>query len=124
MRGNRVSETGSGTIPASGNRLQELLVLLLGEQPVELALILEPELHEPAASGRILVDGARRTLELAVDLDDVARNGRVDLARSLHALDDGRLATLGDRLADGGKLHIDHVPELLLGVVGDPDHAG
>ena len=58
------------------------------------------QLQEPAATGRILVDRAGRRFELGVDLDDFAGDRRVDFARGLHALDDGGLGALRQRLAD------------------------
>src|SRR5918995_1261955 len=108
----------------SADRLHEVLVLLFRHEALELALILHADLEEPAAAGRILVDGAGRALEVAVDLDDLAGDRRVDLARGLDALDHGGLGALGDRLADGRKLDIDHIAELALRVVGDADDAG
>src|SRR5215213_6104721 len=61
----------------SAYRADIVLVLLLGHETFELALILDPDLHEPAAPGRILVHGAGRALEFAIDLDDLAGDRRI-----------------------------------------------
>jgi hypothetical protein len=98
--------------------------LLFRHKAIELGRVLQLELEEPALAGGVLVDGSRRCLEGAVGLDHVAGYGRIDLAGRLDALDHRRLVALGDGLPDIGQFHIDHVAELLLGVVGDADDPG
>ena len=61
------------------------------------------DLQEPALARRVLVDQRRaRPSELAVDLDDLAGDGRIDLARRLDAFDHRRLAALASVLPTSG----------------------
>src|SRR5437667_12663846 len=85
-----------------------------------LARIGELQENHPARV-RILVDGLRLVLEGGVDLEHLARHRGVELRHRLDRLDRAeRLARL-QLGADFRQLDIDHVPELLLRVIGDPD---
>src|SRR3954471_24874425 len=108
----------------SADRLHVVGVLLLAHEAVELGGVRKLQLEEPAAPRRLLVHGAGRPLERRIDRGDLARDRGIDLACRLDALDDRRLAALGDAFPDRRKLDIDDVAELALGVVGDADGAG
>ena len=90
-----------------------------------------------------LVQKVGRVLELAVDLDDLASNGRKDVGRSLDRLDGTNLLCGSGRVSSGslpqrvrvertscsnlgalgGELDVDDVAQRLGGVLGDADHA-
>ena len=79
---------------------------------------------ERVAAGRVLVHSAGGGFEIAVDLDDLAGNRRVDFARGLHALDDRGFIALCKRLADARQLDEDDIAELALSVIRNADDAG
>ena len=108
---------------ASIERRDESLIGGLIHQRIEFGGVGEHELQKPALSGRILIDEAGRLLQRVIDLDDLARRGRVDAARRLDAFDDGGLGALGDALAEKRQLDENDVAELRLGVIGDADDA-
>ena len=71
---------------------------------------------------RVGVDLGRVGGERLVDLGDLARDRRINLACRLDRFDDRRLLALLDPVADLGQLDIDDVAHLRLGIVGDADH--
>ena len=81
-------------------------------------LVRQLHLHHPAAAERVRVDLGRVVDERLVDLDDLARDGRVDVRGGLDGLDDAVGLAGGDLGADLGELDVDDVAELGLGRVG------
>ena len=79
------------------------------------------ELEEPALAFGAAIDQRRIVDQGLVDLDHLACERGVDLARGLHALDHARLVALAEGGADLGQLDEHHVAQLLLGMVGDAD---
>ena len=79
--------------------------------------------NQPSPSAARLTRAGSST-RAAFDLDHLAADRRVDLARGLHALDHAGLGALGDGGADLRQLDEDDVAELRLGVVGDADRGG
>src|SRR5450631_2859046 len=68
--------------------------------------------------------------EGVIEIDDIARDRRVDVRHGLHGLDRADGFSLIDMLAglEGFaavfKIHVDDVAELVLGVIGDANGAG
>ena len=58
-----------------------------------------------------------------MDLDDLAGDRRIDLRHGLHRLDRAGLVAVFERVTDFRQLDEDHLTELALGEVGDPDGA-
>ena len=69
-------------------------------------------LHHPAAAEGIRIDLGRVVDQRVVDLDDLARNGRVNVRGCLDGLDDAVGLAGGDLRADLGELDVDDVAEL------------
>ena len=75
-------------------------------------LVRQPHLHHPTRAKRVGVDLAGVVDERLVDLDDLARDGRVDVRGGLDGLDDAVGLARGDLGADLGELDVDDVSEL------------
>src|SRR3954467_9997903 len=73
---------------------------------------------------RVLVHLLGRGRQVRVGGDDLAGDGRVDVARRLHRLDHAHRLALRDLAAGLRRLDEDHVAQLLLRVVGDADAHG
>src|SRR3990172_4089692 len=113
-----------------GRRVADSRTLLLadvlgvvggGQQLVELAGTLHPELDHPALAVGILVHQAGVALDGLVHLDHVAGHGAEQLGYRLHCLDGPEHfhpAELGVR---GWQVHVHHVPQFALCVIGDAD---
>ena len=72
---------------------------------------------------RVLVDEARRRLDLRIDGDDFARSRREHVARRLNALDHGGRIALFQLLPDRRRFGKDDVAELRLRVLADANDA-
>ena len=75
-------------------------------------LVRQLDLHHPAPAKRVGVHLRRVVDERLVDLDDLSRDGRVDVGRGLDGLDDAVGLSCGDLGADLGELDVDDVAEL------------
>src|SRR5215210_7478480 len=95
-----------------GGRIHQLL---------HLVYVRKADLDHPSAAVGILVDLLGRVGERLVDLDDLARQWRDDVRDRLHGLDLGVGLVLGDLGADRRRVEEHDLPELLLGVPGDPE---
>ena len=93
----------------------------LVHERVHLARVAHLDLDEPAVLERRRVDEVRRVLERAVDLDDLARDRRVDVRRGLDRLDGPEGLALLDLVADLGQVDEDDVAERVRRVVRDAD---
>src|SRR5262245_43699228 len=69
----------------------ELLVLLRRQELVPLSLARRLHDQHPALAVRVLVHGLGLLTELAVDLDDLARDGREEVRHRLDRLDDAEV---------------------------------
>src|SRR5215203_6297474 len=107
----------------SFSTLHVLLVLLGVHEALEIVRGGEPDLEQPALDLRVLVEQLRVVHHGVVDLDDLARDGRVDLGDGLDGLDGAELVVGVEHLADLRQLDEHHLPQLLLGELGDAEHA-
>src|SRR5208283_703632 len=84
----------------------------------------QPDLEHPARPVRVGVDETGVVFQIAVDVGDLAVNGRVQVADGLGRLDlPARL--LGDDAGTlGGQRYVDHVAQRPRGEVGDADRRG
>ena len=69
----------------------------------------------------MLINERRVLLDVAVDPQNLARNGRVDISCYLDALDYDCALGLFEGLAHRRELDVDNLTQLLLRVVGDAD---
>src|SRR5690606_14427516 len=75
--------------------------------------------RDPAGAVRILVDQLRPIGQLTVDLDDAAAHGRVDVGDRLDRLHHGKGFPCLEDASFLRQVDEHHVPQLMLGVVGD-----
>src|SRR5205814_7882459 len=94
------------------------------EELGELSLVRDPELEEPALLVRRFVDALRRRAELAVRLDDLARERREHVRGGLGRLDHRAAPAALDFCAWFRQLDVDEIAELLGGERGDADGDG
>src|SRR5262249_41862092 len=99
----------------------ELLVLLRGQELVPLGLARRLDNEHPSLAVGILVDGLGLLSELAVDLDDLARDRRKEVRHRLDRLDHAKILRRRHLGADLRELDEDDVAELLLRVRRDAD---
>src|SRR6267143_3056609 len=98
-----------------------LLVRLVAQQLLELRRRLRAELDHPARAVGIAIDERRVALERLVHLGYRAGERRVQLRHRLHRLDRAEHVAACQHGADLGQVHVHHIAELALGVVGDAD---
>src|SRR5438552_2237879 len=97
------------------------LVRLTVQQLLELRGVFHAELDHPARAVGVAIHEGRIALERVVHVGHGAREGRVQLRHGLHGLDRAEHVAPPEDGADLGQVHVHHVPELALRVVGDPD---
>src|SRR4051812_17572066 len=102
---------------------RDLLVGGGGQQLVEVGGIRGLYAEHPCGE-RVLVHLLGRGRQVRVGGDDLAGDGRVDVARRLHRLDHAHRLALRDLAPGLRRLYEDHVAQLLLRVVGDADAHG
>src|SRR5438093_9625328 len=97
------------------------LVRLTVQQLLELRGVFHAELDHPARPVGVAIHEGRIALERGVHVGHGAPEGRVQLRHGLHGLDRAEHVAPPEDGADLGQVHVHHVPELALRVVGDPD---
>mmetsp|Transcript_4209 Transcript_4209/g.10926 ORF Transcript_4209/g.10926 Transcript_4209/m.10926 type:complete len:206 (-) Transcript_4209:117-734(-) len=119
-----MARDGRGSSRAASSLLgAEGLVASGIHELVQLARVGELDLRHPAVCLRRRVDQRRLVVERLVDLHDLTRHRRVDVARSLDRLDRAHRVILLDARAHLGQIDEDNVAQLLLRVVGDANGA-
>src|SRR6266576_2402930 len=97
-----------------------LRVGIRAKQPLQFLGVLELHLDHPALAIRITIDERRILLQRLVGLEHRPGNGRIQLGNRLDCLDCTEHGLLRIRRAGFWQFHEDDVPQLALGVVGDP----
>lgn len=111
-------------------RRAKLLILLLAHQFLQLLLRLPRQfnLRNPSAARTSIltrpVDRSWLLLQQAVDFDNLASDGRVDVRCGLDRLDSSNGVASCDISLNGWQLDVDDVAEGVGGVIGDADCAG
>lgn len=99
--------------------LSKSLVSGLVHQAVNLGLVGDLDLGQPAIALGTLVDGAGAVLEHAVGLDNGSRDGRHDVRGRLYGFDGADAVAGADFEVDGGQFYKDDVTESMGCVGGD-----
>lgn len=97
--------------------LQEVLVLLLGQQIIQLAWLGELDLEQPAVFVARCIHQARSVLDCGVLLGHVAADRRVDLTGRLDGLEGAAFVGLAKTRTDVGQLSVDNIAEGFLSVI-------
>src|SRR5664280_97259 len=91
------------------------------EQLPELGWVGKPDPQHPAGAVWVAVHDFRGGREPGIALQDLAGDGREEVAHRLHRLDDAERRELLQPLAGFRQLDEDDVAELVGGMLGDPD---